>query len=124
MNGIVHAPIGDVGSALAVVDASRRLYVGLSHDGSYWHVVSPYVPDHPDGETYELTCTCAGGRYHGRCWRLDQAVAFEAGNASAAALPFSRPDWLGPDPRAELLAGRASFDAPAGAGELVEASRG
>jgi hypothetical protein len=54
-----------------------------------------------------LTCSCLGGQFRGECWRSKQAVAFEAGQG----LP--EPAWL-----------TEGFDAPVGAGEAVEASRG
>jgi len=114
-SGVVYRAIGEVGDALTILDAGRRTYAGLSHDGTYWHLIAPFA-----GVDGELVCTCKGGRMHGRCWRMDQAIAFEAGDARQASLPFARPVWA----RQALDAGIATFDAPAGAGEMVEASRG
>lgn len=101
--------------ALTILDARRRTYAALSHDGTYWHLISPFAGDG------ELVCTCAGGRQHGRCWRLDQAIAFEAGDARQAS-PALIPSWH--LPRASLDAGTAVFDAPEGAGHSVQAERG
>ena len=113
MTGIVHRPIGPVGRDLVVLDASRRLYVGLSRDETYWHVVAPLPVDLVDADgtvirrVGTLTCTCAGGQFRGECYRTKQAAAFEAGQG----LPD--PAWF-----------TEGFDAPVGAGEAVEASRG
>jgi hypothetical protein len=100
--GLVFASIAARSGALVILDAGRRLYVGLSHDKSYWHVVSPSQIDDA------LTCTCKGWAFHRTCYRLDEAAAFELGQLTAPA-----PDWMQPD-----------YDAPVGAGESVEASRG
>lgn len=109
----MHRPIGPVGDALVVLDMERRLYVGLSRDEAYWHVVAPLPVDLVDANgtvlrrVGALSCSCPGGTYRGTCYRTSQAIAFEAGRG----LPD--PAW-----RAE------GFDAPVGAGEAVEASRG
>lgn len=82
-------------NGLVIFDEARRTYAALSRDGSYWHVIQPateatakafeYVGD--DGltvrpvESGQLICTCAGGRFHRHCYRLDQAEAFEASRA-------------------------------------------
>jgi hypothetical protein len=95
---LVHAPIlVDVGQALVVLDEGRRLYAALSRDGSYWHVVQPgFELTDGDGNVVraegELVCSCKGGTFHGRCYRIDQAKAFEAGRADVVA-------WL-PEPQA------------------------
>jgi len=113
MSGLVYRQIGDVGDALVVLDMSRRLYVGLSRDGTYYHVVAPLPVDLVDvngtvlRRVGTLACTCPGGTYRGTCYRQQQAEAFEAGHG----LPD--PAWLA-----------EGFDAPVGAGEAVEASRG
>lgn len=86
MTGPVHTPIAVVGQQLHVVSERFRLYVGLSRDGSYLHVVSPAVAIHdqdgnvvrPDGA---LACTCKGAFFHGSCWRTTQAEAYEKGDA-------------------------------------------
>lgn len=127
MTGIVHAPIGDVGDALTILDADRRFYAGLSRDGTYWHVIEPLQADvlGVDAEVIRpaglLSCRCKGATFHGSCYRVEQAEAFEAGDARQATRALS-PDWL--IPRAALEAGSATFDAPAGAGDLQEAYRG
>lgn len=113
MAGLVHRPIGPIGDALVVLDASRRLYAGLSRDQTYWHAVHPLSVDliAEDGTVVArvgaLTCTCAGGQYRGRCYRVAQVEAFEAGQGLAD------PAWLA-----------EGFEAPVGAGETVEAFRG
>lgn len=107
MTGLVFRPIGPVGNDLVVLDANRRLYIGLSHDGAAWHSVHPTPIDlvNGDGATIrtagQLVCTCKGSAFRGTCWRVKQAEAFEAGQP-----------------------GTAFTDSPWGAGELVEASRG
>jgi len=121
MTTIVYHSIGQgaPADALTILDAERRTYAGLSHDGTYWHLIAPFA-----GEG-NLVCTCVGGRTHGRCWRMSQAIAFEAGDARQATHLLAPPAWQGPDPRAELLAGVASFDAPVGAGGAgIQVERG
>lgn len=110
---------------LIVISRSLREYVGLSRDGSYVHHVRPARADEPvvvDGlrEVGQLTCDCKGGRFHGTCYLVMTAQAIERADASG----ITRPPELGPDPRAALESGVATFDAPAEAGEMVEASRG
>ncbi|MEW6223218.1 MAG: hypothetical protein AB1627_01175 [Chloroflexota bacterium] len=116
MSGLVFRPIGPVEGALVVLDADRRLYAGLSRQGDYWHVVSPALEDmaNADGAVIrragQLICRCRGGLFRGTCYRVEQAEAFEAGQASRfESVP---PDWL------------VGLDSPFGAGEAVEASRG
>ena len=127
MAGLLWIPIGAVGDPLIVLDAERRTYAGLSREGDYYHLVRPIRDDEPgvaEGNVVagELTCCCAGAIYHGRCYRIDEARAFER---SLVSVPRDqRPSWAGPDPRAALLAGAATFDAPAGAGDSVESFRG
>lgn len=91
MSGLVFRPIGPVGDALVVLDAHRRLYAALSHDGAYWHVVSP-------DEGGILGCSCAGARFRGTCWRLEEAKGYEGTVEASGKL--------------------------AGAGDIVEAFRG
>jgi len=89
MSGLVHRPIGPVGGDLVVLDATRRLYAGISRDGAYWHVVHPAATDlvNNDGEIVrregELVCTCKGSAFRGRCYRVEQGEAFETANVSA-----------------------------------------
>ncbi len=122
MSGLVYRPIGDVDD-LVVLDATRRTYAGLSTSGDYWHLIQPARPDDPrvgDGlerRAGELVCTCAGGTYRGTCWRTKEAEAFEAG------IPRENAPVPGQVDLAELEAA-SWFDAPAGAGEAVEAFRG
>lgn len=124
MTRIVSMPISDLDDALVVLDRGRRLYAAQSRDGSYWHVISPLQVDrlNSDGEVLRaagaLGCICKGATFHGACYQQLNAEALEAANP----IPFIEPDWL--TPRAALEAGSATFDAPAGAGEMVEAWRG
>jgi hypothetical protein len=78
-------------TGLIVLDLDRRTYAGLSHDGTYWHLLQAataeqaksfdYVGD--DGLTVspvragDLICSCPGGRWRRHCYRLDEARAFE-----------------------------------------------
>lgn len=128
---IVHAPIGAVGDSLTILDAERRLYAGLSREGDYWHVIEPLQVALVDGDgnvirpVGELACRCKGATYHaGTCYRANQAIAFEAGDAGQATHALTPPSWHAPDPRAALEAGAAVFDAPVGAGDAVESYRG
>ena len=111
--GVVHRPIGTVGIDLVVLDAGRRTYAALSRDATYWHLISPLPVDLVDADGTvvrrigDLSCTCAGGVFRGECYRIKQALAWEKG----AGLPD--PAWL-----------TEGYDAPAGAGEAVEAFRG
>lgn len=83
--GPVFVPIHVEGPRLHVLSAQFRVYVGLSREGDYLHVVSPAVALHdqdgnvvrPDGA---LACTCKGATYHGSCYRLKQAQAHERGD--------------------------------------------
>jgi hypothetical protein len=91
MSGLVHRPIGAVGDALVALDKTRRLYVGLSRDGSSWHAVHPAPVNLVDGngatirEAGQLVCTCKGSAFRGTCYRVKEAEAFEAGQADAPA---------------------------------------
>ena len=81
---LVYRPIDNVGAALVVLDATHRLYAGLNHAGNGWHVIQPARRDDPrvgDGKVRagDLYCTCEAGTFGRRCYRLDQAAAFEAG---------------------------------------------
>ena len=78
MSGLVFRPIGPVNDALVVLDANRRLYAALSHDGAYWHVIQPR-----DGA---LACSCAGFAYRGTCWRLEEGRAYEGTVVASAEL--------------------------------------
>lgn len=114
VGGLVFASIAAQTGALIILDAGRRLYAGISRGDDYWHVVSPSQVDQIDldGNVVRaagfLACICKGFIFHGRCYRSEQAEAFEAGQADQAAMPR----WAG------------DYDAPVGAGESVEASRG
>lgn len=126
MTAVVSVPIGGLGDAIVVLDRERRLYAAQSRDGSYWHVVSPLQADRLDADgnvvraAGELSCICKGATFHGTCYLVMTAQAIERADASG----ITRPPELGPDPRAAIEAGVATFDAPAGAGEMVEATRG
>jgi len=113
MTRIVHLAIAFEPDDLVIASASRRTYLGLSKDGSYLHCVHPLPVDLVDANgavirrVGALTCTCPGGTFRGTCYWVARAEAFEAGQG----LPD--PAWLA-----------EGFDAPAGAGEEVQASRG
>ncbi len=123
MTRIVQVSVAIEPDALIVVSRSLRSYLGLSRDGGYLHHIRPARLEEPivgDGKRAAgaLTCDCRGGTVRGTCYWVERAEALEAGDPR----PLRRPDWA--TPRAELEAGSATFDAPAGAGEMVEASRG
>lgn len=87
MRGPVFSPI-HVGSAqLHILSHQFRLYVGLSRGGEYLHVIAPRQTESfdADGNVVQpagaLACNCKGGVWHGDCWRLRQAIAYEAGEA-------------------------------------------
>jgi hypothetical protein len=113
MTRIVHVGINFEPDTLVVLSASRRTYAAVSRDQTYLHLIQPVQVEliDPDGTVLkrvgQLTCTCAGGQFRGTCYRVAQAEAFEAG------LGLPDPAWLA-----------EGFDAPVGAGEAVEASRG
>lgn len=96
MTGIAWAPIGQITDHLVVIDATRRLYAGLSREGDYWHVIQPVrIDDRRIDDTRrivgQLSCSCNGGVYRSTCYRVEQAEAFEAGRMG----PFvDGPDWL------------------------------
>lgn len=96
MTRIVHVPLGDIGDALVVIDGPRRVYVAASREGAYLHVIHPRGFEQVDGDgnvvgaADELVCGCKGGTFHGTCYRRNQAIAFEAGEADRAAAPT----WL------------------------------
>lgn len=101
MSGIVYRSLGDVGADLVVLDARRRVYVGVSRDDSYLHLVHPTPIDlvSADGAVVrtagQLVCTCKGSAFRGTCYRVQQAEAFEGTSAaSSAALAWLRD----PDP--------------------------
>lgn len=94
MTSVSYVRLPDDPDALVVLDATRRVYAGLSRDGGYRHVVSPLQVDVTDveGEVVrragELGCICKGAIYRGgRCYWVESAEAFEAG------LPG--PAWMG-----------------------------
>lgn len=61
---------------LVVLDAIRRLYVGLDESSEYWHVVRPRRPAEKPWErrTGALTCDCGE-----HCHWLVEAKRFESG---------------------------------------------
>jgi hypothetical protein len=76
-------PIGYEGDSLVVLDAGRRLYAGLSKDRTRWHVLQPLEAGHPlvgDGirSAGQLGCSCLGGVFGRRCYRLVEAETLEA----------------------------------------------
>jgi hypothetical protein len=78
-------------TGLIVLDVDRRTYIGLSRDGTYWHMVQAATPEmakayefvNADGMTVspvatgDLVCSCPGGRFRQHCYRIDQAKEFE-----------------------------------------------
>ena len=112
MSGVVWSPIHVVSDDLYILDGEHRLYVGLSRDGSYLHVVSPAQVEQRDLESGEITrgvgqlaCSCRGGVYHGRCYRVEAAEAFEAGDADRLAAPAWMRD-IAPETELERAAAR------------------
>lgn len=131
MTRIVHVGLDDLDDALIVLSARRRAYAGISRDGSYFHLVHPTPIDMVNADNAvvrsagQLVCTCKGSAFRGRCYRVDEGEAFEAGRLAPV---------HGPDCDADLrkngcvcvpeLAWLDGNDSPAGAGEAVEAFRG
>lgn len=105
MTRVTWAPIKVEPETLAVLDAGRRLYVGLSRDGSYYHVITPTHFDLTDQDDVvirpagTLECRCRGFQAHGHCYQTAAAIAFEGQQADQAAAPT----WLRePAPETEL----------------------
>lgn len=104
MTGPVHAPIHVEGPQLHVLSLEHRLYVGLSRDGSYLHVVSPQIElTDADGNVVRvagtLGCICKGGVFHGSCYRTKQGEALERGEADVDV-------WVAPETELEMAAAR------------------
>lgn len=113
---IVFAPTIEEPETLIVLSAKLRLYAGLSHGGSYYHLIRPlrdedYRVRHEGGRIGALACNCVGFATHGHCYMATAAIAFEGEQAG---------DPL-PAPFRTIVMG---LDNPAGAGESVEAARG
>lgn len=94
MTRLVWSPISIPPDALVVLDADRRLYVGLSRDESYYHIIQPTQFAIVDPNTDEvlrpagaLACTCRGFQSHGHCYVATAAIAFEGELADQAAMP-------------------------------------
>ena len=118
MTRLIVSPIDVPPDTIVAVDLGRRVFLGLSRDGSYLHVVHPrgFEMLGEEGELVgrpeDLVCTCAGSFYHGRCYQTQRAEAIEAElDAPATAAELA---WFG----------APGLDSPAGAGEQVEAFRG
>lgn len=84
--GPVFSPVFIGSQQLHVLSTEHRLYVGLSRDGSYLHVVSPQIElTDVDGNVVRpagtLGCTCKGSVFHGSCYRTKQGEALERGEA-------------------------------------------
>lgn len=106
---IVHAPIAAPADALIVLDKERRLYVGLSRDGSYFHLIQPTQFDLVDHNTDEvlrpagtLECRCRGFSAHGHCYVANAAIAFE----DQAAMPAMFRREVAPETELERAAAR------------------
>jgi hypothetical protein len=103
---IVWSPISIPPDAIVVLDGERRVYAGLSHDGSYLHLIQPTQFAIIDPNTDEvlrpagtLECRCRGFQSHGHCYQATAAIAFEGEMADQAAAPT----WLHqPAPETEL----------------------
>jgi len=126
--------------AFAFADPARRTWLAVSKDASYYHVVTPTPDDAQlitDGLRHkgQLSCTCAGGRYRGTCYVVVSCEAIES--AAAAPSPYVHDFGECQGPCVYCAAEQAEsagdappasegnwFDAPAGAGEDVEAFRG
>lgn len=105
MTRIAWVPIAVEPETLVVLDAGRRLYVGLSRDQSYYHVIAPTQFDLTDGDgdvvrpAGTLECRCRGFQAHGHCYYTTAAIAFEGQQADHRAAP----SWLRePAPETEL----------------------
>lgn len=100
MAGPVLAPIHVRDDQLHVLSSEHRLYVGLSRDGSYLHVIAPTQVEltDVDGNVVRpagaLACTCKGATYHGSCYRLRAAEAFERGEVDVGAWTDAAPGEL------------------------------
>lgn len=66
---------------LVVLDADRRLYVGLDAGGRHWHVIRPRrAEERPwEGRTGALACDCED-----HCEWLKTAKRFESGRIDVA----------------------------------------
>lgn len=125
MSRVVALSIEDLDDALVVLSTKRRLYAASSRDGTYFHLIRPARATDPRviesrAKVGDLMCDCIGSTTHGRCYQQMNAEAWEKADAAE----LRRPDFLGGDARTALDAGTATFDAPAGAGDLQEAYRG
>jgi hypothetical protein len=95
---VAWSPITVPPDTLVSLDADRRLYAGLSRDGSYYHLIRPlrdgdYRVRHEGGIIGALACDCVGFSTHGKCYQASAAIALEAELADQAAMPeiFRRP---------------------------------
>lgn len=114
MIGPVQSPIHVASEHLYVLSVTFRLYVGLSRDGSYLHVIAPRqveltdIDGHVVAPVGTLACNCKGATFHGHCYRLAQAEAFERGDAAEVAW-FGLPPVVGqiaPETELERAAAR------------------
>ena len=101
---VVQVGVHALPDTLFVIDVERRTYLGLSRDGTYWHVVRPLRADdyrvrEGQGEVGQLTCDCIGAQTHGQCHRVKEAMALEDAKAG--------PSWLR-EPAAETELERAA----------------
>lgn len=84
MTRVVDRSIDVPAFELVVASKQHRVYLGLSRDGEYAHVIAPAVElTDGDGNVIRpagaLACNCRGGTYHGHCYQLARAVAYEEG---------------------------------------------
>lgn len=126
MSGIAWAPIHAEAESLMVLDTERRLYAALRSDGTTYHLVQPATLDDPrvgDGKVRAgelVCCSCPAGIFRadaGSCWATKAALMFEGRSVRDPGRPPV--GLLGADEDHIPW-----LDSPAGAGEMVEASRG
>lgn len=107
---IVHAPTIEEPETLIVLSAKLRLYAGLSHGGSYYHLIRPlrdedYQVRNEGARIGTLACDCVGFATHGKCYMASAAIAFEGQRADEAVAPT----WLrsvAPETETERAAAR------------------
>jgi hypothetical protein len=111
MSAVVSAPIAVPPDTLVVLDAERRLYVGLSRDGSYYHLIRPLRPEdyrvrEELGKAGQLACDCVGFSSHGHCYQAALAIAHEGRARDEAAAPKWMRRAIAPETELETAARR------------------
>ena len=104
MTRLIVSPIQVPPETLVCVDLERRVYLGLSRDGSYLHVGHPrgFEQLGEQGEVIgletDLVCTCKGAIFQGKCYQTERAIAAEAeldAPATPDELAWARPVGAG-----------------------------